>query len=186
MSVIDAALILAWIMLLILASSVAGLVIRFAELRREVEVALALGPEPGDESLANRDARLPDGVLRTLVDELGLEGEAYLILVVDAHCGICEQALADLARLVGRLQPTRCMALVETKTDVHRVKAISPDLAVAVSTAAWAAVPGSRPVLVSGDRRGASVTPLASRDDLLRELVPHLSLLPDAAKGHSR
>lgn len=178
MSVVEAALTLAWLALFVMASSVAGLVVRFAALRREVEAALALRAKVDDE----RGITLPSEVRRDLRERLGAAREVSVVLVVDAHCGMCEQALIDLSRLVEPLRQVQVTVLVEAQTDAQRVHNIAPDLEVRVSPDMWASVPGIRPTLVVLTETRATGIPLGTRDDLLRELAPHLDLMPDAER----
>jgi hypothetical protein len=176
MSPSEAGTILVWGVLALLTLAVAGLVVRFAELRRDVEIALQLrAPAPGDEAdqptYGLPMLRAADDVVRR---RLGLTGTAFAVLVADPDCVACRQSLQDLNDIARVLPAGQVLVLVEAEYHRASSSAFAPDLEVRVDKEAWDAVPGERPVLIFGTPRGSRVAAVTGREQLSRILAPQL------------
>lgn len=183
MTPIEAGLVLAWLTLLLLGSAFAGLVVRFAELRRETRAALSLlsRGEVGADMPPHVGVRLDPRAHHTLRTEVPAAG-GFVALVVDGACGACRQAAADLAQMAEQLAHLKVLILYETEMDLKRSPPVS-GLPGVVSSAAWTAIPGSRPVVVVGNDEGSTLLPVSNRDDLLQMVGPHLSSTLHAVEG---
>jgi hypothetical protein len=187
MSATTSALILSWIVLLVLTSAFAGLVIRFAELRRDVEVALGLRANALDsEEMTGAGIALAADSHQTLTNALDLGRTPFVLLAVDVNCAACHQALADLDELAAHLPSHRVLALAEDPAHLSGIERYAPRMERLADEKAWVAVPGIRPVIVVGSPADARFLPITHREELLRLLAPHLDLFLEIAERPSQ
>lgn len=173
MSATASAIVLAWIAIFLLASAFAGLVIRFAELRRDLEVGLNLRAGADRESVDG--LRLGPDSYRAFAQPLGLSRRSFAALVVDSSCGACRQAAQDLERLLPMLSLSDVLVVAEHGSDLSswNLEAVE----IKFDDGAWASVPGVRPVLVVGDVDGEAIfQPVSSREDVIRTVSPFVEL----------
>lgn len=165
MEALTAAVVLAWLVLVVLAFAMAGLLRQL----RDLQVALARSQQ-GGPTAGTPTREIPASVRPRA-------GAAYaVVLVVDNECALCAEIAPVFAGLAAE-NPTGLDLLVLGRTSGEKFERLEGNARFVVDAAAWHRLdPGWRPALVAVDAEGTVVAAEpAGSEDAVRAVVADLA-----------